>query len=95
MNPSEIAAFRERVRHRLVERLVLQTALLVRRSALGLSSQEAAANLKGWLEGNSEAVDRIYGEHFRDPALSALYADEVREIIDELKAEVDQMAHHE
>lgn len=94
MNPSEIAAFRERSRRLLIERLVLQTALLVRRSGMGLSFRESAENLKGWLDGNSDAIDRIYGEHFRDPALSALYADEVREVIDELKGQVDKMVEH-
>jgi hypothetical protein len=92
MSASDVADFRERVRLMLIERLVLQTALLARQSVWGLSVSLSAENLKGWLDANSEAVDRIYGEHFRDPALSALYADEVREIVDEMKAQVDSIA---
>jgi hypothetical protein len=37
-------------------------------------------------------ADRTYGAHFGDPALSALYADEVREVIDDMKKTVDKLA---
>jgi hypothetical protein len=94
MTPSQIAAFRDRSRHRLIERLVLQTALLARNSVLGLSVRLSGESLKGWLDANSEAVDQIYGEFFRDPALSALYADEIREIVDDLKRQVDSMVEN-
>jgi hypothetical protein len=32
------------------------------------------------------------GQHFQDPALSALYADEVKEVIEDMKKAVDKMA---
>jgi hypothetical protein len=89
--PEMIRAFRDGMRQNIVERLALQTALAVRMSVLGLSAQESCENLKGWLDHNSAVADQAYGSHFRDPALSALYADEVREIVDEMKAEVDKM----
>ena len=90
--PDEIAAFRNRVHFEIVERLTLQTALVVRASILGLSMQESRDRLKDWLEHNSVLADQVFGVHFGDPAQSALYADEVREIVDNLKAKVDKMA---
>jgi hypothetical protein len=92
MESSEVAEFRQRFRYTLCERLALQTALIVRRSALGLSIEEAAHALKDWLDANTASADQKYGEHFRDPGLTALYAEEVHEIIAELKAQVDKMA---
>jgi len=92
MDASEIAAFRQRYKIALIERLALQTAFVVRVTAGRLSPEEARKNIKEWLDHNTEIADKAYGEHFRDPALSALYADEVKEIIEEMKTIVDGLA---
>jgi hypothetical protein len=76
----------------LVELVALQTALVVRWSALALSIEDSRENLKGWLDDISASLDRAFGERLRDPALSALYADEIKEIVEDMKKQIDKFA---
>jgi len=93
-NPPEaaIAKFREGFRLRLIERLVLQTALIARVSSLGLSVEKAQTGLKEWLDKNSSVTDEVLGEYSHDPGIVALFGDEVHELVEELKTIVDALA---
>jgi hypothetical protein len=92
MEKSEIDDFRQRFRLALVERLVLRTAFLAPVLSRGLSSQESRQTLVGWLSTNSDVADKAFGSQFRDPAKAALYADEVKEVTDEMAAFVKRIA---
>jgi hypothetical protein len=92
MGQEEIEAFRMRYRVALIERIALKNALSTLLLDGLLSIEESRDLLKSWLGASSAIADRAYGEHFRDPAQTALYADEVKEIIDNMKSIVDSLA---
>lgn len=92
MDESEIANFRLRFRLAVIEELVLKNAFGMNLLILRLSIDKASEALKESLDGYSALADRAYGQHFQDPALSALYADEVKEVIEDMKKAVDKMA---
>jgi hypothetical protein len=88
----DIDEFRLRFRVAILERLVLKTALVAPLLDRHLSIQESLDSLKGWLDLESEVADQTYGRHFADPALTALYADEVKEMTENMKKQVDRFA---
>jgi hypothetical protein len=92
VTPAEIQAFRDRIRLSLIERIALRTAFLVPLSTHQLSIEESRKALVDWLDLNSAIADRALGEKFRDPAVTALYAEEVRELTDKMKSIVDELA---
>jgi len=92
MSQKDVDDFRLYCRVSLLERLVLKTAFVAPLLDHRLSAEESRDSLKGWLDLNSQAADLAYGKHFRDPAQTALYADEVKEITEKLKLEVDKLA---
>jgi hypothetical protein len=57
-----------------------------------LSVVETREGLKEWLDANSEEALRVYGAALEDPALTALFADEAKEITDGIKRAADQIA---
>ena len=89
---SDILAFRERYRIELIERLVLTNAIAVQVFAGRLSIQQSHKALTEWLDKNSQTADQACGKHFGDPALTALYADEVKDVTEKMKAIVDNIA---
>lgn len=92
MNESDLEIFRVRYRLTLLERLVLKTAFLATHVQGILSVAGTREGLSGWLDANSEEVLRAYGVALEDPALTALFADEAKEITDSMKRTVDQIA---
>ena len=83
-NP-ELERFRLNWRLNLIERLVLRTVLVAPVLARQMSLEESTASLLDWLEQNSKAADEGYGKIFQDPGLTALYADEVKSVTDDMK----------
>jgi hypothetical protein len=92
MDESDVEAFRARVRQQLLERLILKTALVTPVLTQHLSVAESSEALKGWLDLNSAAADRAYGAAFADPALTGLYSEELRGVVEALKTSIDQIA---
>jgi hypothetical protein len=92
MNEADLEVFRVRWRLALLERLVLKTAFLADHVKGSLTVAGTATALKGWLDTNSATADRAYGAALEDPALTALFADEVKAITDDLKKTVDSIA---
>jgi hypothetical protein len=92
MSQDEIEAFRMRYRVALIERIALKNALATLQLDGHLSIEENRDLLKSWLDASSKVADRVFGEHFGDPAQTALYADEVKEITDNMKKVVDGLA---
>ncbi|HUB64902.1 MAG TPA: hypothetical protein VL996_10755 [Methylocella sp.] len=86
---SDILAFRERFRSELLERLVLTNAMALQVLASHLSVEQSHKSLTEWLDKNSQTADQVCGKHFGDPALTALYADEVKDVTERMKAIVD------
>ena len=72
-----------------LERLVLRTAFAAPVLAGRLSREESRQTLTEWLNLNSASADQTFGEHFQDPALAALYSDEIRNLIDNMIATVE------
>jgi hypothetical protein len=86
-----LEAFRLRYRVAILERLVLKTAFLAPLLSRRLSKEESRQMLIGWLNNNISAADQTFGEYFQDPALSALYADEVKDLVDKMIAIVEDL----
>ncbi len=90
MKQADINAFRTRVLINLIERLVLKVAFEEPVRTKHLTAAQSRDALKAWLDTNSSAADAAYGSRFRnDPAQSALYADEVKDLIEAMKLNVD------
>ena len=90
MKQADIDAFRTRVLINMIERLILKVAFEEPVRASHLTAVQSRDALKSWLDINSSAADAAYGSRFRnDPAQSALYADEVKELIEAMKRNVD------
>jgi hypothetical protein len=92
MKESDLEVFRLRFRVALLERLVLKTAFLASHLQGILSVAGTREGLLGWLDANSEESLRVYGAALKDPALTALFADEAKEVTDSMKRTVDQIA---
>ena len=92
MNEEEMAAFRFRIRVKLLEEIVLKTAFLASRLQGQLSIEQTAGALKRSFDSASELADRTYSEAMQDPALAALYSNEIRIVADEMKNAVDKIA---
>lgn len=84
--------FRLRARLMLIEQLVLRNALLEPVLNHRWPISKSQQTLKGWLDSNVQVTDLAYGKHFQDPAIAALYADEVKEAADDLKERIDLIA---
>jgi hypothetical protein len=84
INETELEFFRLKFRLFLIERLVLRLSFSALQSGSRRSIQAARKELSDYLERAAELADQVYGEHYRDPALAALYADEVREMVQSL-----------
>jgi hypothetical protein len=54
--------------------------------------QEARQELEAYLRTAETEALSVYGEHFRDPAQVALYADEITELIGSLVQLLDEFA---
>jgi hypothetical protein len=92
MEPSDIAAFRERFRISLIELLALKNAFATPLLIEGKSIDESRDIVKEWLDRASATADQAYGQHFQEPGMVALYADEVKEVVENMKAQVDKIA---
>jgi hypothetical protein len=92
MNQDQLYAYRTRMTVLFLHRLVLRTVLLGPVLQKALSIEESRDSLKDWLDQNSAISDQAYGEHFQDAALTALYADEVKDVIEKMKEDVDSLA---
>ncbi len=92
MNESDLGVFRLRFRLALLERLVLKTAFLASHVQGILSVAGTREGLQGWLDANSEEALRVYGAALADPGLTALFADEAKEITDSMKETVNRIA---
>jgi hypothetical protein len=86
----EIEAFRLRYRLEIVEKMALK-ALLLQGAAPPLSLPKSQKNLADWLDLCSASADRTYGKMFRDPAQVALFADEVKAIVEDVKKDLDKL----
>jgi hypothetical protein len=50
-----------------------------------LSIGESRRALEEWLDETGRNTDLGFGKYFRDPALSVLYTDEVKELVEDMK----------
>ncbi len=87
----DLKIFRVSARVMLMEQLILRNALLDP-TLRGVPLRDSQRALKGWLDTNVAIIDRAYGAALGDPALTALYADEVREAAESMKGKIDKMA---
>ena len=55
---------------------------------------EAEQSIKEGLDVTSARSDALFGDLLRDPALTALYADEVKGVLDQIKVRVAHYANH-
>ena len=89
MTEAELQLFRDRCRLFLIERLCLAQALSEPVLSGKWSAEQSRKLLGSWLEEQSKKADKLFGTHFREPALTALYGDEMREVVEEMKKVID------
>jgi len=91
VNQAALDAFKFRVRLMLLEKMLLRLAFH-KPLAASISGEESRALLLDWLDHNANAADSAYAMRFKgDPAQLALYADEVREVVDAMKVTVEEV----
>ena len=84
----ELELFRLKYRVTLLEHFVLPLFVEALASQPGMTIAKAREHLTA---ANRENALKAYGEHFRDPAQLALYADEIDEILQSLERLVDKL----
>ena len=86
----EVEDFKLNYRITVIEKMAVKALLLI--GALPPRSlSESHDDLKDWLDLCSTSADQVYGRVFRDPAQVALYGDEVRAIVEEIKKDLDSL----
>jgi hypothetical protein len=94
MEEADFAVWRRHLRQVFFEQLVIQNAFSVQLLAGRLSVDEAEQSIKEGLDVTSARSDALFGDLLRDPALTALYADEVKGVLDQIKERVAHYASH-
>ena len=77
----------------ILERLIFGTFLVsasARVDTAGIEERRLA--LRELLEGNAQSVEKIFLQNLADPAHGALFADEAREVVQSLIAQVDRVS---
>jgi hypothetical protein len=87
-----IADFQRYLRSAITERLALREAVLGPVLSGHLSVHESEQALLDWLDLQSQIADRAFGRAFREPSMTALYADAAKETIEDLKKIVMETA---
>lgn len=90
MADADPETFKTRYHLDLLDRLVVY-ALLRAMTASGATADQAAQLLDRRIEGDRADLDEYIGKKFGNPALTALYADEAGEVLDDMKALVEKL----
>jgi hypothetical protein len=92
MTEDDVEKFRLRFRLALIERLAIKTFFLATHVQGVLTVAQTEQGLGELLDGESAEALRVYGEALGDPALTALFADEAREITEDVKHAIAKLA---
>jgi hypothetical protein len=92
MEEADSEVWRRHLRTVVFEQIVIQNAFLVQMSAGRLSVDEAERAIIGGLDANLAQADALFGALLKEPALTALFGDEVKTVLDQIKERVSQFA---
>ena len=92
MSDPDVAAFRDRYRVSVLERLVLRHVLLAPVISRHLSGPESLKAIEDWLDANTNTADLALGQRLQEPALTALYAEEAKEVVERMRRSVRDIA---
>ena len=92
MEEADFEVWRPHLRTLVFEQIVIQNAFLIQMSAGRLSVDEAERAIIGGLDANLAQADALFGALPKEPALTALYGDEVKTVLDQIKERVSQLA---
>jgi hypothetical protein len=92
MDQADLETFRLRFRMALIERLTIKTFFLATHVQGLLTVAQTETGLGELLDGESAEALRVYGLALGDPGLTALFADEAKEITDSVKKTVGEIA---
>jgi hypothetical protein len=94
MEEAEFVEWRKRIRATIFESLVIQNAFLTQMSAGHLSVDEAENAILQGLDALTQRSDALWGAMLQDPALTGLYADEVKGVVEQIKELVRYNGQH-
>jgi len=93
MDETDLEIFRLKARMLLIERLALKTAFAMPVALGACTKEESRRQLIEFLEAPiGEGLERAFGQRYQDPAKTALYSEEVREVVSSMKAYVNGLA---
>ena len=92
MEEADSEVWRRHLRTLVFEQIVIQNAFLIQMSAGRLSVDEAERAIIAGLDANLAQADALFGALLKEPALTALYGDEVKTVLDQIKERVSQFA---
>jgi hypothetical protein len=92
MEEAAFEVWRRHLRTLVFEQIIIQNAFLVQMSAGRLSVDEAERAIIGGLDENLAQADVLFGALLKGPAPTALYRDEVKTVLDQMKEHVSQFA---
>jgi hypothetical protein len=94
MEEAEFVEWRKRIRTTIFETLVIQNAFLMQMSLGQTSVDQAEQAILEGLDGLTQRSDALWGAMLKDPALTGLYSDEVKGVIDQIKELVRFLGAH-
>jgi hypothetical protein len=92
MEEADSEVWRRHLRTLVFEQIVIQNAFLIQMSAGRLSVEEAERAIIAGLDANLAQADALFGALLKEPAPTALYGDEVKKVLDQIKERVSQFA---
>ena len=92
MEEADSEVWRRHLRTLVFEQIVIQNAFLIQMSAGHLSVDEAERAIIAGLDADLAQADALFGALVKEPALTALYGDEVKTVLDQIKERVSQFA---
>jgi hypothetical protein len=91
MDETDLEIFRLRFRVKILEQIALRLAFGAPVLTQGKSVEASRKQLVGYLRRASTLADEVYPKAVDDPAQAALYADEAREMIEEMVSFVNTL----
>ena len=93
--PSEeqLEKWRDELRRYFFEQMIVQNAFsLLLTSGRGVSVDEAEQAILEGLDTSLAAADKTFGDLLKEPSLTALYTEEIKRVLDEIKERVSEYA---
>ena len=92
MTEADLVVVRDRCRLALIERLCLAQFLMQPVFAGQMTVDQSHGVLREWLEAQRDKAGELYGAHFQEPGMTALYSEEMANVVERMTEILDKAA---